>query len=87
MLGIPVHEQAFVLGDNKLVLANTSVPGSMIKKKMNSLLYHFIREGCARDEWRTAYISTHLNCADMLTKALPSGEKKSSFVRRFLYWI
>ena len=85
MLGIPVDEPAFVFGDNKSVLANTTVPGSMIKKKMNSLSYHFIREGCARDEWRTAYISTHLNIADLLTKALPAGEKRTSFVRRFLY--
>ena len=51
MLGIPVNEPAFVYGDNKSVLANTSVPGSTIKKKMNSLSYHFIREGCARDKW------------------------------------
>ena len=87
MLGIPVLEPAFVFGDNKSVLANTTVPGSMIKKKMNSLSYHFICKGCARDEWRTAYISTHLNCADLLTKALPSGEKRSSFVRKFLCWL
>ena len=69
------------------MLANTSVTGLMIKKKMNSLSYHFIREGCARDEWQTAYINTHLNCADLLTKALPSGEKRSYFVRKFLYWL
>jgi len=87
MLGIPVDEPAFVFGDNKSVLANTTVPGSTIKKKMNSLSYHFIREGCARDEWRTAYINTHLNCADLLTKPLPPGEKRSLFVQRFLYWI
>jgi hypothetical protein len=87
MLGIPVEEPAFVFGDNKSVLSNTTVPGSMLKKKMNSLSYHFIREGCARDEWRTAYVNTHLNCADLLTKTLPAGEKRNSFVRRFLYWL
>ena len=87
MLGIPVDEPAFVFGDNKSVLANTTVPGSTIKKKMNSLSYHFIREGCARDKWRTAYVNTHLNCADLLTKTLPSGEKRSLFVRKFLYWL
>ena len=87
MLGIPVDEPAFVFGDNKSVLANTTVPGSTIKKKMNSLSYHFIREGCARDEWRTAYVNTHENCADLLTKPLPSGEKRTSFVRKFLWWL
>ena len=87
MFGIPVDEPAFVFGDNKSVLANTTVPGSTIKKKMNSLSYHFIREGCARDEWRTAYVNPLLNCADLLTKPLPSGEKRSLFVQKFLYWI
>mmetsp|Transcript_32905 Transcript_32905/g.60316 ORF Transcript_32905/g.60316 Transcript_32905/m.60316 type:complete len:104 (+) Transcript_32905:2128-2439(+) len=87
MLGIPVEEPAFVFGDNQSVLANTSVPGSTIKKKMNSLSYHFIHEGCARDERRTAYINIHLNFVDLLTKPLPSGKKHNFFVRKFLYWI
>ena len=73
MLGIPCEEPSFVYGDNKSVLANTSVPASTLKKKMNSLSYHFVREGCARDEWRTAYVNTHENVADLLTKPLPSG--------------
>ena len=87
MLGIPCEEPSFVYGDNKSVLANTSVPASTLKKKMNSLSYHFVREGCARDEWRTAYVNTHENVADLLTKPLPSGEKRNRFVRQFLYWI
>ena len=87
MMGIPVDEPAFVFGDNKSVLANTTVPGSTLKKKMNSLSFHFVREGCARDEWRTSYVNTLQNCADLLTKCLPSGEKRTSFVRKFLYWL
>ena len=87
MMGIPCDESVFVYGDNKAVLANTTIPTSTIKKKMNSLSYHFIREGCARDEWRTAYINTHWNLADLLTKPLHSGEKCSEYVRKFLYWL
>ena len=87
MLGIPVDEPAFVFGDNKSVLANTSVPGSTIKKKMNSLSYHFIREGCTRDKWHTAYVNTHENCADLRTKPLPSGDKRSKFIKKFLWWL
>ena len=87
MMGIPCDEPAFVYGDNKSVLANTMVPASTIKKKMNSLSYHFIREGCARDEWRTAYINTHQNVADLLTKPLPSGEKRTKFIKKFLWWL
>ena len=86
-MGIPCEDPAFVYADNKLVLANTSMPGYTPKKKMNSLSYHFIREGCARDEWRMKYVNTHLNLADLFTKCLPSGEKRWCFVRRFLQWI
>ncbi len=51
MMGITVDEPAFVFGDNQSVLANTTSPGSTLKKKSNAIEYHFVREGCARDEW------------------------------------
>ena len=86
-MGIPCEDLAFVYGDNKLVLVNTSIPGSTFKKKMNSLSYHFIREGYARDVWHTAYVNTHFNLADLFTKCLPSGEKRWGFARRLLYWL
>eukprot|EP00970_Alexandrium_tamarense_P013767 scaffold3678_cov106-Alexandrium_tamarense.AAC.1 len=89
MKGIPVEEPTLVYGDNQSVLANTTLPSSTLKKKSNSIAYHFVREGCARDEWsdewRTTYINTHLNPADMLTKPLPPGEKRSKFVRMVLH--
>jgi len=87
MMGIPVDEPAFVYGDNQSVLANTSAPTSTLKKKSNAIAYHFVREGCARDEWRTAYVNTHENVADLLTKPLPSGEKRWKFVRMLLHHI
>ena len=87
MMGIPCEDPDFFYGDNKLVLANTYMPGSTLKKKLNSLSYNFIREMCARDEWRTAYVNTHFNLADLFTKCLPSGEKRWGFVRRFLHWL
>ena len=83
MFGIPVTEPAFIFGDNRSVLCNTTKPSSMLKKKAHSVSYHFIREGCAKDEWRTAYINTHLNPADLMTKPL-SGEKRRGFVRMLL---
>ena len=87
MIVIPCEDPDFVYGDNKSVLANTSMPGSTLKKKMNLLYYHFICEGFARDEWRTAYVNTHLNLADLFTKCLPSEEKQWGFVRIFLHWL
>mmetsp|Transcript_3991 Transcript_3991/g.4642 ORF Transcript_3991/g.4642 Transcript_3991/m.4642 type:complete len:295 (-) Transcript_3991:2-886(-) len=87
MMGIPVEGFTFIYGDNQSVLANTTIPHSTLKKKSNSIAYHFVREGCARNEWRTTYINTHHNPADLLTKPLPSGEKRIRFVKMLLYHI
>jgi hypothetical protein len=37
MMGIPCEGPAYILGDNQSVLANTTVPGSMLKKKSQSI--------------------------------------------------
>ena len=73
MMGIPVEYPTLIFGDKQSVLANTTMPKSMLKKNTQIIAYHFVREGCVRDEWRTAYISTHENVADILTKPLPQG--------------
>ena len=87
MMGIPVEGPAFIHGDNQSVLANTSIPDSTLKKKSQSIAYHFVREGVAKDEWRTAYVNTAENPADLLTKPLPAGEKRHNFVKKVLYHI
>ena len=83
MMGIKVDEPAFVFGDNKSVLCNTTAPESTLKKKSNAIAYHFVREGVARDEWRTAYVNTDENVADLFTKPL-SGAKRAKLVRMIL---
>ena len=85
MMGIPVETHTYIYGDNQSVLANTTMPHSNLKKKSNAIAFHFVREGTARDEWRTAYINTHDNPSDMLTKPLPSGEKRRKFCGMVLY--
>ena len=86
MFGIPVDEPAFIYGDNQSVLINASVTESTLKKKRQSVAYHFVREGCAADEWRTTFIHTSLNVSDLITKPL-SGEKRWCFVRILLHHI
>jgi hypothetical protein len=86
MFGIPVDEPAFVYGDNQSVLVNSSMPASTLKKKSQSIAFHFVREGCAADEWRTTYVNTSLNVADLMTKPL-AGEKRWGFVRMLLHHI
>jgi hypothetical protein len=87
MMGIPCGEPTYVSGNNQSVLANTTVPESTLKKKLQSIAYHFVRKGCARDEWQTAYVNSHLNPSDLLTKPLPHGVKRQGFVRMLLHHI
>ena len=87
MMGIPVEGPAFIYGDNQSVLANTSNPGSMLKKKCSAVAYHLVREAVARDEIITAYINTHENIADLLTKPMTAGEKRNGFVKKILHHI
>jgi hypothetical protein len=42
-----------------LVPANTTEPGSTLKRKTQSIAYHFVREGVANDECRTSNVNTH----------------------------
>ena len=87
MMGIPCLGPTYVYGDNKSVLYNTSLPESTLKKKSQSIAYHFVREGAARDEWRTVYVNTQENPADILTKNLLPGEKQTHFVSMLLHHI
>ena len=84
-LRIKVPLSVFVRGDNQSVLWNTTIPDSTLKKKSNSIAYHFVREGAARDEWRTAYVKTDQNPSDLMTKALPSGANRKRKIRMLMY--
>ena len=86
-MGIPCEGPTYVYGDNQSVLFNTTIPESTLKKKTQSIAYHFVREGAAKDEWRTAYVNTHLNPSDLLTKPLPAGEKRWLFVGMILHHV
>ena len=87
MMGIPVKLPTFIFGDNQSVLTNSSKPHSSLKKKSSSIAFHFVREGVAKDEWRVAYLHTSLNCADMATKSLPGGAKRSLFTSYLLHYL
>ena len=86
MFGIPVNEPTFIFGENPSVLASTTMSGSTLKKKSNSIAFHFVCEGSARDEWRTTCINTLLNVADLMAKPL-SGAKRWGFISMLLHHI
>jgi hypothetical protein len=79
MMGIVVNGPCYISGDNHSVLANTTEPGSTLKKKSQN--------GVPKDEWRTSYVYTHENEAHLLTMLLPAGEKRRGFVRNLLHHI
>jgi len=84
MMGIPLDGYAHVKVDNMSVVKNTSVPESTLKKKSNSIAYHFARSCAAADIGRVSYESTDTNLSDMLTKT-QSGVKRqqlASYVLR-----
>lgn len=85
MMGVPVNNPAFVYGDNQSVLWNTSDPDSTLKKKSSSVAYHFVREGVAKDEWRTGYVKTSENPSDVMTKTITSRIDRKRKISMMLY--
>ena len=85
MMGISCDYPAFIYGDNQSVLVNTSMPDSQLKKKSNSIAFHCISEGTARDEWRFSYINTHENPSDILTKSITNSSKRDKISRTILH--
>jgi hypothetical protein len=86
MMGVPLNTPVYIYGDNMSVIHNTSKPESTLKKKANSVCFHYIREAAAADECRTGHVSTHENPADIATKPLPAGEKRDYLVSKLLYF-
>ena len=85
MMGIPVNNPAYVYGDNQSVLWNTTDPDSTLKKKSCLAVYHFVREGVAKDEWRTGYVKTSENPSDVMTKVIVSKTDRKRKVSMMLY--
>ena len=77
MMGIPMKPTAYVFGDNQSVLVNSSIPHSTLKKKSCSIAYHYVREGVANDEWRLSYVPSAENQADILSKPISGGAKRT----------
>ena len=84
MMGIPVEVPMHMRCDNKSVVFNTTDPASTLKKKSNSIAYHFVREKAAAGIVEVEHESTDTNLADILTKIL-IGEKRDNMVKMILY--
>jgi hypothetical protein len=76
MMGVPVDGSTRVLADNMSVVHNCSNLASQLKKKSNSIAYHYVRERAAMDVVSVAYIKTTENLTDMFTKSQPGPVRK-----------
>ena len=85
--GYNVWSTNIYFGENLSVMCKTSIPYSTMKKNSQSITYHLFWQSVARDKWRTAYVSTHKNEDNLLTKCLPPGDKRKGFIRNVLHHI
>ena len=67
-LGVPIDGPTMMLGDNKSVVLNTSIPSSVLKKKHCAINYHRVREAIASKAVVFRHVSSIDNEADLLTK-------------------
>ena len=86
MMGIPLNSPTYIYGDNMSVIHNTSKPESTLKKKANSVCYHYIREAVAADECRVGHIRTENNRADIATKPIVNAPKRDHLIGKMLYF-
>ena len=86
MMGVPLEGSCHVKADNMSVIHNCSNPTSQLKKKSNSIAYHYVRERCAGKQpvVSVSYVPTDLNLSDMLTKSQP-GPVRKRLAEKVLY--
>ena len=76
MMGVPLDGPAHVRVDNMSVVKNTTIPESVLKKKSNSIAYHYVRENVAGGTMKIGYEPSGTNLADMLTKTQSGPQRK-----------
>ena len=84
MMGVPIDGPCHVKADNLSVVRNSSQPESTLKKKSNSIAFHYVRERAAARVISVQYEPTDTNLADMLTK-IQAGHKRLEMARRVLF--
>ena len=84
MMGIPIEGHAHVRHNNMSIVMNSTRPESTLKKKSNTIAYHFVRENVADGTCRITYEPSETNLADLVTKT-QSGTDRSRLANMILY--
>ena len=85
MMGVPIAGPSYIRGDNLSVVTNSSKPESVLKRKSNSVAFHFVRESCAMGESMIGHISSRENPADLATKVNHPTTVRERLVDMILY--
>ncbi len=72
-LGVKVTRPTPILGDNRSVIMNTTIPSSLLKKKHVAISYHMTREATAAGIGRPLKTNGKWNFSDICTKAQVSS--------------
>jgi hypothetical protein len=85
MMGFKIDGPSLVFGDNMSVVGNSSAPESVLRKKCNSIAYHAVRESVATGKMIVAHEPGVTNPSDLMTKAVPGGQRREALVGSILY--
>ena len=85
MMGVSLDEPTYVYGDNMSVIHNTQRPESTLKKKSNSICYHYACESVTMNEHLTWHFQSEDNPSDLKTKLIPGGMKRDHLVSMILW--
>ena len=77
MMGIPIDEETHVMVDNMSMIYNTTRPESTLKKKSNSIAYHFMRESAAAKEIKIQHVGTMENMTDICYQRVNQDQRES----------
>ena len=84
MMGVEFSRPTYIYGDNMSVIHNNFKLESVLKKKSNSICYHFVRESVTMKECLTTHVPTLNNWADLLTEDL-SEKNRRDLISGVLY--
>ena len=85
VLGVPLDEPSWCFGDNESVIKNSTIPHSMLNKRMHALAYHRVRESVAAGIMHFVYTPGSGNIADVLTKFLSWADMNPK-IEPLLFW-
>ena len=75
MFGVPILDHANVFCDNESVYKNSAFAESTLKKKHNSICFHWVQECLAAGILVVHKVDSSFNLSDMLTKSLPAPQR------------